>query len=156
VSLQVAILKVLSSYPNGCAGVAALTADLAILGSSGSDWNDRMKRLASRAPQLDIFSQRLVLRDGLGWQLTETGRQFLLALEKSAIEAPREIEQAPPQTAEADMPMVLLRMKWMAPDRARAAIDPIRRETARALRVPYQRRFALIEGGLGRGPRRQQ
>jgi hypothetical protein len=50
---------------------------VAILISSGSDWTDRTKRLAARAPGLDIFSQRFVLRDGAGWQITDAGRAFL-------------------------------------------------------------------------------
>ncbi len=81
-SLQIAILKVLSSYPDGRASVDAMKADLAILNGC-RDWTDRMKRLAARAPGLDIFSHALVLRDGAGWQLTATGRAAL-----SWIEAP--------------------------------------------------------------------
>jgi hypothetical protein len=50
---------------------------VAILISSGSDWTDRTKRLAARAPGLDIFSQGFVLRDGAGWQITDAGCAFL-------------------------------------------------------------------------------
>ena len=58
-SLQIAILKVLASYPRGRATVSAIKADLAILAGAGSDWSARLKRLAARLPDLDIFSQGL-------------------------------------------------------------------------------------------------
>jgi hypothetical protein len=74
VSLQIAILKVLVSHPEGRATIAALNSDLSILNTSGSDWTDRLKRLAARAPDLDIFGQRLILRDSSGWQITPEGR----------------------------------------------------------------------------------
>ena len=80
-SLQIAILKVLVSHPEGRATVAVLNSDLCILNTSGSDWTDRLKRLAARAPGLDIFGQRLVLRDSSGWQVTPEGRAFLDLLE---------------------------------------------------------------------------
>lgn len=51
--------------------------------NSGRDWTDRMKRLAERAPDLNIFSAGFVFRDTLGWEITEEGRQFLSALEKA-------------------------------------------------------------------------
>ena len=40
-----------------------------------------MKRLAARAPGLDIFSQGFVVRDADGWQLTASGFQFLSGVE---------------------------------------------------------------------------
>jgi len=43
VSLQIAILKVLISHPEGRATIAALNSDLSILNTSGSDWSDRLK-----------------------------------------------------------------------------------------------------------------
>lgn len=79
-SVHVAILKVLSSYPDGVAGPAALNADLAIL-SGSQDWTLRMRKLAARLPHIDIFSQKLVLRDSRGWQLTAAGRAVLDLLE---------------------------------------------------------------------------
>jgi hypothetical protein len=71
------ILKVLSSYPGGRASVAELKRDLAILSSSGLEWTQRMRRLAARVPDPDVFGQRLVHRDETGWQLTEAGREIL-------------------------------------------------------------------------------
>ena len=86
-SLQIAILKVLVSHPEGRATIAALNSDLSILNTSGSDWTNRLRGLAARAPRLDIFSQRLVLRDISGWQITLEGRTFLIgwkAVQRSA------------------------------------------------------------------------
>ena len=40
-----------------------------------------MKRLAASVPQLDIFSNALVVRQKDGWQITGAGRQFLIKLE---------------------------------------------------------------------------
>ena len=82
-SLQIAILKVLISHPEGRATIAALNSDLSILNTSGSDWTDRLRRLAARAPGLDIFGQRLILRDSSGWQITPEGRAFLDLLERA-------------------------------------------------------------------------
>src|SRR5438552_3403975 len=76
VSLQITILKVLAGHPEGRASVADLRRAVAILISSGSDWTNRTKRLAARAPGLDIFGQALVLRDDTGWQITDAGRAF--------------------------------------------------------------------------------
>ena len=86
-SLQIAILKVLVSHPEGRATIAALNCDLSILNTSGSDWTDRLRRLAARAPGLDIFGQRLILRDSSGWQITPEGRAFLDWLESGAASA---------------------------------------------------------------------
>jgi hypothetical protein len=76
-SFQITILKVLAGHPEGRASLADLKRAMAILISSGSDWTDRTKRLAARAPNLDIFSQSFVLRDNAGWQITDAGRAFL-------------------------------------------------------------------------------
>jgi hypothetical protein len=40
-----------------------------------------MKRLAARAPELDIFSSGYVLREPSGWQITTKGREFLISIE---------------------------------------------------------------------------
>ncbi|WP_082077521.1 hypothetical protein [Bradyrhizobium sp. LTSPM299] len=80
-SFQITVLKVLAGHPDGRASVAEVTRYVSVLMSSGSDWTDRMRRLAARAPKLDIFSSALVLRDNGGWQITENGRQLLASLE---------------------------------------------------------------------------
>lgn len=79
-SVHVAILKVLSTYPGGLAAPAALNADLALL-SGSEDWTSRMRSYAAREPALDIFTQRLVVRDERGWQITAAGRAMIERLE---------------------------------------------------------------------------
>ena len=80
-SFQITILKVLAGHPEGRASLADLRRAVGILISSGPDWTDRTKRLIARAPDLDIFSQALVLRDDTGWQITVAGRAFLASVE---------------------------------------------------------------------------
>ena len=97
-SFQITVLKVLAGHPEGRASIADLTRYVSILISSGADWTNRTKRLAARAPKLDIFADCLVLRDINGWQITEGGRQFLASLE-----APLPIATEPVQAPEADI-----------------------------------------------------
>jgi hypothetical protein len=80
-SFQITILKVLAGHPGGRVALADLRRAVGLLISSGADWTDRMKRLAARAPDLDIFSQSYVLRDDAGWQITDAGRAFLAFVE---------------------------------------------------------------------------
>jgi hypothetical protein len=98
VSFQITVLKVLAGHPEGRASIADLTRYVSILISSGTDWTNRTKRLAARAPKLDIFADSFVLRDDNGWHITEGGRQFLASLE-----APLPIAAEPVQAPEADM-----------------------------------------------------
>jgi hypothetical protein len=81
VSFQIAVLKVLAGHPEGHASLADLKHYLAVLTCSGADWSQRMKRLAARAPELDIFSSGCVLREPDGWQITAKGRDFLISIE---------------------------------------------------------------------------
>lgn len=82
-SFQITILKVLAGHPEGRASRADLTRYVSILISSGADWSNRTKQLAARAPELDIFRDSFVVRDDNGWQITESGRQFLASLDAS-------------------------------------------------------------------------
>ncbi|SDF49920.1 hypothetical protein SAMN05216337_105833 [Bradyrhizobium brasilense] len=82
-SFQLTVLKVLAGQSAGRASVAEVRRAVEILMNSGRDWTDRMKRLAEQAPDLNIFSARFVVRDALGWEITQEGRQFLSALEKA-------------------------------------------------------------------------
>jgi hypothetical protein len=79
VSLQFSILKVLAGQPDGRATVSDLNRYITLL--SCPEWTARMKRLSARAPDLDIFGSRYVLRDQTGWQLTEAGHTFLAGIE---------------------------------------------------------------------------
>ena len=45
-----------------------------------------MKRLAARAPSLDIFSSGYVLRENTGWLITNLGLDFLKSIEAPAVE----------------------------------------------------------------------
>jgi hypothetical protein len=97
-SFQITVLKVLAGHPEGRASIAELTRYVSILISSGTDWTDRTKRMAARAPKLDIFADSFVLRDNNGWHITEGGRQFLASLE-----AALPIAAEPVQAPDADM-----------------------------------------------------
>jgi hypothetical protein len=85
---------VLAGQPEGRASLGDLKRAVAILISSGPDWTERTKRLAARAPNLDIFSQSFVLRDEAGWQITNAGIAFLAAIE-TPISATADIERLP-------------------------------------------------------------
>ena len=119
-SLQIAILKVLVSHPEGRATIAALNSDLCILNTSGSDWTGRLRRLAARAPGLDIFGQRLILRDSSGWQITPEGRAFLDWLERGASRAIAPLAEPSPNAPEAAndngvaWPFILFPDSWYA------------------------------------------
>jgi hypothetical protein len=93
VSFQVTVLKVLAGQPDGWLSLADLRRDVAILVSSGRDWTDRTKRIAERAPGLNIFGQALVVRERGGWQITAEGRTLLASIEAPAV---AEQEQARP------------------------------------------------------------
>jgi hypothetical protein len=81
VNFQVTVLKILSAYPDGFAVMEDLKRDMAILAASGRDWADRTRRLAARAPDLDIWSQGLVERLSGGWKITAKGRAVLEGME---------------------------------------------------------------------------
>lgn len=78
------VLKILAGQPNGRASLAVVKQYLAVLYGSGSEWTDRMKRLAQRTPNLDIFGQKLIISERGEWRITDKGRSLLLALEHSS------------------------------------------------------------------------
>ena len=123
-SLQVAILKVLASYPDGRATVAEMKTDLAILAGAGPEWSERLRRLADRAPSLDIFTQGFVVRDPAGWQLTDAGQIMLRRLEEpvQAIAKP-EIAAVPAKAIE-PRPLPPLKLVGLH-DRSRRRRRPI-------------------------------
>jgi hypothetical protein len=81
VSFQLSILKILAGQPDGRASLDVVKQHLALFYTSGSEWTARMKRLAERAPDLDIFGQKLIARDPGEWRITDAGRALLLAVE---------------------------------------------------------------------------
>ncbi|MBR1270301.1 hypothetical protein JQ629_22765 [Bradyrhizobium sp. AUGA SZCCT0222] len=105
-NFQITVLKVLAGHPEGRASLADLKKYVAVLTCSGADWSQRMKKLAARAPGLDIFSSGYVLRDPSGWQISEKGRDFLIMIETPSAEpliAP--VAFTPPVDSEAtDLP----------------------------------------------------
>jgi hypothetical protein len=115
VSFQITILKVLAGHPEGRTSLADLTRYVAVLTSSGADWSQRMKRLAARAPGLDIFTSRYILREDGGWRITAAGREYLNSIEAPACEpmiaAPLIVVSAPP-----DLPENVI---WMADHEAK-------------------------------------
>lgn len=84
-SFQLSILKILAGQPDGRATLGVLKDYLAVLYTSGREWTARMKRLAERAPGLDIFGQKLVAREAGEWIITEEGRAYLALLEEEAV-----------------------------------------------------------------------
>lgn len=92
-SFQITVLKVLAGHPGGRLSVSDLTRAVSILISSGRDWTDRTKRMLAQAPDLDIFSQNLVMRDAAGWQITDAGRELLASIEKPAAPAAAQADQ---------------------------------------------------------------
>jgi hypothetical protein len=103
VSFQITILKVLAGSPGGCLPLADLRHDVALLISSGRDWTELTKRIAARAPNLDVFGQAFVVREPTGWQITAAGRDFLASVEKPALASAPPVEASP---VVADPPMV--------------------------------------------------
>jgi hypothetical protein len=126
-SFQITILKVLAGHPGGRVALADLRRAVGLLISSGADWTDRMKRLAARAPDLDIFSQSYVLREDAGWQITDAGRAFLAFLERP-VPMTVEVDEAPELivTPPTPMPAPPVPMPLLVLDRRR----PRRRGTA--------------------------
>jgi hypothetical protein len=82
VSFQLSILKILAGQPDGRASLDVVKRHLALFYTSGSEWTDRMKRLAERAPDLDIFGQKLIAREPGEWRITNDGRTMLAAVER--------------------------------------------------------------------------
>lgn len=113
VSFQVSILKILAGQPGGRASLAVLKDYLAVFYSSGPDWADRMKRLAARAPDLNIFGQGLVTREPGHWIITEKGLTFLTLLEQTGGPAS---EVPPPEGGSAEK-LLVGKLPVLAPGR---------------------------------------
>ena len=100
-SIQIAILKVLSSHGSGRAPLASLNRDIAILTASGAEWSARIRRLAARVSSVDIFGQGLVVREDDGWQITPAGRDFMTNLEAVTQDNLPRPDEAPAGSADA-------------------------------------------------------
>jgi len=123
VNFQITVLKVLAGHPEGRASLADLKRYVAVLISSGADWSQRMKRLAARAPGLDIFSSGYVLREASGWQITAKGREFLISIESPVAEpALTPVALPTPIVSDpTDLPPNVVRLVDHKVDRARRA-----------------------------------
>ncbi|UPJ71938.1 hypothetical protein [Bradyrhizobium sp. 187] len=106
-NFQVTVLKVLVSYPDGFAVMDDLKRDMALLATSGRDWADRTRRLAARVPDLDIFSQGLVVRESGGWKITDEGRAVLEFMEARPA-AGQIVEVFPAESADVTIPALPL------------------------------------------------
>ena len=121
-TLQITVLKVLAGHPDGRASVADLTRYVAVLMSSGADWSLRAKKLAARAPELDIFTSGYVLRDSSGWSITDLGRTFLTSIETPISDAATEIAHEVLQpSAAAERPGNVIQIAEQREKRWRAA-----------------------------------
>ena len=114
VSFQITVMKVQAGHPEGRASIADLKEYVAVLTCSGADWTQRTKRLAARAPDLNIFSSGYVLRDATGWQLTDAGRAFLTSIEAPAAPEPALIEAEVLQLIPAPVPALPLNVIQIA------------------------------------------
>ena len=120
-SFQITIMKVLAGHPEGWASIADVKQYVAVLVCSGADWSRRMKRLAARAPDLNIFSSGYVLREPDGWQITEAGLAFLALIELPASE-PVFVEPEAVTAVAADaifLPLNVIRIADYTPRRRR-------------------------------------
>jgi hypothetical protein len=105
VSFQLSILKILAGQPGGRASLDVVKQYLAVFYSSGSDWTARMKGLAARVPDLDIFGQNLIAREPGEWIITAKGRALLREIEdlSVAVAEPRTLDGFIAQTELAEM-----------------------------------------------------
>jgi hypothetical protein len=86
--------------------------------------------MLAQAPDLDIFSQNLVVTDAAGWQITDAGRSLLASIEKPAAAAAQAVEPAlPVAIAGVEPPLIGTRRRT----RRRRRADPVppRRRTSR-------------------------
>lgn len=128
-SLQVQIMLVLAGHPGGRATLAEMNADLAILAGAGPGWSQRIKRLASNAPSLDIFTEGYVIRDAAGWQITDAGRKALQRMDSAP--------SSPP--AEAPAPSISLKPAVAIVARSAAATAPT--HPAKVISIADRRRL---------------
>jgi transposase len=119
--------------PDGRTNFDVVKQHLALFYTSGSEWTGRMKRLAERAPDLDIFGQKLIAREPGEWRITDAGRALLLAVEQPPPAASGELTldeliEHPPVS---ELPPPAAAMSFR---RSQASPRGIRRWTARTRR----------------------
>jgi hypothetical protein len=85
-SLQIGVMRILASHPDGRATTQSMNSDLNIL--AGQDWSERLQRLGKHAAGLNILASELVRLDYDGWEITEAGRAYLDDLEEPLVLTP--------------------------------------------------------------------
>jgi len=78
-SLQIGVMRILASHPDGRATTQSINSDLDIL--TGQDWSESLQRLGRYAADLNVLASDLVRMDSGGWEITEAGRTYLDDLE---------------------------------------------------------------------------
>jgi len=81
-SIQLGILHILSSHPDGMASIASINADVCML--SGADWSRKLRELAKRTGPINLFTDGLVTREAGGWRITAAGRDLIASLDTAA------------------------------------------------------------------------
>lgn len=81
------MLKISVSFQEGLAVMEDIEPDMAFLTTSGRDWAERTARLATCAPDLDLFAEALVEREAGGWKITTKGRVIGIDLGRQAFRA---------------------------------------------------------------------
>nr|WP_249145997.1 hypothetical protein [Bradyrhizobium diazoefficiens] len=126
----------MDGQPDGRATLDIVKRHLAVFYSSGSEWSQRMKRLAERAPSsIDIFGQKLVTREPGEWCITEAGRAFLAGLERLATAVPEITFDEPSER------------QWMSerlplPSAPHRRLDDVKARHGRKRRTARERRSA--------------
>jgi len=81
-SIQLGILHILASHPDGMASIASINADVCVL--SGPDWSRKLRELARRSGPINLFADGLVTREAGGWRITAAGRDLIASLDTPA------------------------------------------------------------------------
>jgi hypothetical protein len=81
-SIQLGILHILASRPDGMASIASINADVCML--SGPDWSRKLRELAKRTGPINLFTDGLVTREAGGWRITPRGRVLIASLDTPA------------------------------------------------------------------------
>jgi hypothetical protein len=80
--------------------------------------------MAERASGLDIFSQRLVLREATGWQITAEGLELLASIEKNVAPVAENLQMAVPSVTptERSLRLIGLNMRRQRRRRRQASV----------------------------------
>jgi hypothetical protein len=85
-SIQLGILHILASHPDGAVSIASINADVRML--SGPAWGRKLREFARRSGPINLFADGLVTREAGGWRITTAGRDLIASLDANATNAP--------------------------------------------------------------------